>query len=155
MCKGIAIWCDQLPPGFVERHHLRRKVHDLDGRQQVRFLYGDHERVLPVRSKGQLLLVRWGCRRGDSRVLPCTGWTWRKTVEGGGWKDVGVKEVVIPATQYLGGDIWFGGRQGVRGVLARDERGRDVVYMVCEPARKDYETMTGSRWMPVRVGEAA
>jgi hypothetical protein len=152
---GIAIWRDQLPAGFVERHGLGRKVHDLDGRQQVRFLYGDHERVLPVRSKEQLLLALWGCRRGKSRVLPCTGWTWRATVEGGGWKDVDVKEVVIPATQCLGGGVWFSVRQGVRGMLARDERGRDIVYVVCEPARKDYEIMTGSRWRPVLWGEVA
>jgi hypothetical protein len=51
--------------------------------------------------------------------------------------------------------IWFRIRQGVRGVLVRDERGRDVVYVVCEPAHHDYGVMTKSRRMPVLVGEVA
>jgi hypothetical protein len=120
MCTGIAIWCDELPSGFVERHGLGRRVHDLRGRHEIRFLFRDAERVLPVWSEGRMILARWGCRRGDSRALRCTGWTWRATVEGGGWNDVGAVEVVIPATAGLEGGIWFRIRQGVRGVLVRD-----------------------------------
>ena len=37
----------------------------------------------------------------------------------------------------------------------RDERGRDVVYIVCEPAHHDHEVMTKRRRMPVLVGEVA
>ena len=76
-------------------------------------------------------------------------------MEGGGWNDLGATEVVIPATAGLEGGIWFRIRQGVRGVLVRDERGRDVVYVVCEPAHHDYGVMTKSRRMPVLVGEVA
>jgi hypothetical protein len=43
MCTGIAIWRDELPLGFVERHGLGRRVHDLRGRQEVRFLFRDAE----------------------------------------------------------------------------------------------------------------
>jgi hypothetical protein len=57
--------------------------------------------------------------------------------------------------QLLRRRTWFHIRQGVREVLVRDERGRDVAYMVCEPAHHDYEVMTKSRRMPVLVGEVA
>jgi hypothetical protein len=42
------------------------------------------ERVLPVWLDGQLRIVRWGNRRGQSRHLPLTAWTSLATVEAGG-----------------------------------------------------------------------
>jgi hypothetical protein len=49
--------------------------------------------------------------------------------------------------------VWFAIREGVRGVVVRDEKGRDVVYDLVEPASHYYQVMTRSVWMPVLVGE--
>jgi hypothetical protein len=153
---GIVLWADGLPQGFVERYDLGRKVHVIARRPQVRFLFRDAERVLPFwRSKEQLVIARWGCRRGESRTLPLTGWTWLRTVKSGCWKQVGAKEVVIPASNCLDSGIWFGVRQGIRGMLVRDDRWRDVVYMVCEPAPNDYALVIKRHWMPVLVDRPA
>src|SRR5437660_906354 len=83
---------------------------------------------------------------GESRTLPVTGWTWQATVEAGGWKKWGGELVDIPATLVLDNRVWYGVRQGLRGVLARGERGQPAVYVVCEPASHYYEVMTRSKW---------
>jgi hypothetical protein len=49
--------------------------------------------------------------------------------------------------------VWFHIREGVRGVVVRDEQGRPAVYILCEPSSHYYEVMTRSPWMPVLVGE--
>ena len=49
--------------------------------------------------------------------------------------------------------VWFRVREGVRGVVVRDESGGPVVYVLCEPATHYYQVMTRSEWMPALVGE--
>jgi hypothetical protein len=44
-------------------------------------------------------------------------------------------------------------RQGLRGVLARDESGTSTLYAVCEPASHYYQVKTRATWMPVLIGE--
>jgi hypothetical protein len=61
--------------------------------------------------------------------------------------------VDIPATFGLDGGVWSRIRQGVRGLLVRDERGEPVVYVLCEPASRYYWVMTRSDRMPVLIGE--
>jgi hypothetical protein len=100
-----------------------------------------------------LQIVRWGNRRGQSRCLPCTAWTWKATLEEGGWSDREPVPAVIPATMGLDRGVWFRIREGVRGVAVRDEQGSPVVYVLCEPATHYYRVMTQSESMPVLVGE--
>jgi hypothetical protein len=153
MCTGIALACSEMPLELIARHGLERRVHDRGGEREIRFLYREAERCLPVWHEGQLLLARWGCRRGDSRALPCTGWTWRTTVEDGGWRNISAAPVTIPATMGLENGIWYRVRQGMRGLLVWDEQGLPAVYMICEPASHYYQVMTRSRRMPVLIGE--
>jgi hypothetical protein len=62
--------------------------------------------------------------------------------------------VVIPATMGLDKGVWYHIRQGIRGLMVRDENGLPRVYVVCEPASHYYQIMTcGSQWMPVLIGE--
>jgi hypothetical protein len=77
---GIALAYSELPLELIDRH----RVHDRGGEPEVRFLFRDRDRVLPVWLDGRLQVVRWGNRRGQSRALPCTAWTWATTLEGGG-----------------------------------------------------------------------
>jgi hypothetical protein len=119
----------------------------------VRFLFRAAERLLPVWLDGQLRLARWGSRRGETAVLPLTGWTWQETVTSGWWAAAGAEPVDVPATMAVEGGIWYAVRQGMRALLLRDEHGRDVVYLVCEPASHYYSVMTRSSRMPVLIGE--
>jgi hypothetical protein len=61
--------------------------------------------------------------------------------------------VDVPAALGLDGGVWYVIRQGVRGVLVRDEGGVERVYLVCEPASHYYRVMTRSDWMPLLIGE--
>src|SRR4051812_14200937 len=104
MPSGIAVALGEMPAELVGRHGLARRVHERGGEPEVRFLLGDAERVLPVWLGGRLQVLRWGTRRGEGRVLPCTAWTRLATLEAGGW---GPEEGVVPASLGLDGAIWF------------------------------------------------
>ena len=139
---------------LIGGHGLRRRICDRGGEREVQFLFADAERVLPVWINGQLKIVRWGNRRGQSLHLPCTAWTQLSTVENGGWRNRHIEPVVIPATMGLDKGVWYRVRQGIRGLLVHDEDGRPRVYVICEPASHYYQIMTrGSRWMPALIGE--
>jgi hypothetical protein len=152
MCSGIALAYSELPLNLIERHGLDKQVHERGGEREVRFLWRA-DRLLPVWHAGQLEVIRWGSRRNQTKVLPCTGWTWLTAVEEGCWNAWEGEEVLIPATMGHENGIWFKIRQGIRGILVQDERGKAVVYMVVEPASHYYQTMTKSTRMPVLVGE--
>jgi hypothetical protein len=49
--------------------------------------------------------------------------------------------------------VWLRVREGIRGVVVRDDRGHAVVYVLVEPATHYYRVMTRSEWMPSLVGE--
>jgi hypothetical protein len=153
MFAGVALALSELPRALLEAHGLGRRVHERGGEREVQFLLRDAAPLLPVWYGGQLEVLRWGNRRGESRALPCTNWTWLATVEAGGWAGCEAEEIVIPATLGLDGGIWFRIREGVRGVLVHDEEGRPRVYVLCEPASHYYRIMTRSDWMPCLVGQ--
>jgi hypothetical protein len=154
MFAGVALAVSELPLELIDRHSLGRRVHDRGGEREVQFLFADAERLLPVWRNGQLQVLRWGNRRGESRSLPCTAWTQLGTVENGGWGEHGVEPVVIPATMGLDRGVWYRIRQGIRGLVVADERGCPRVYVICEPSSHYYQIMTrGSRWMPALIDE--
>jgi len=153
MFGGIALSYSALPLEMLEQEDLCRRVHERGGEREVQFLFRDHMPLLPVWHEGRLLLVRWGNRRTESRRLPCTGWTWRATVEAGGWANFGAEPVDVPATLGMENGVWYQVRQGVRGLLVRDETKTARVYLICEPASYYYRVMTRSHWMPVLIGE--
>jgi hypothetical protein len=62
--------------------------------------------------------------------------------------------VDIPASYGLDGrGVWYLIEQGVRGLLVPDERGCAVAYVICETSSHCYQVMTGSRRMPVLIGQ--
>jgi hypothetical protein len=153
MCVGIALASSELSLDLIDQHGLRDRFHDRGGEPEVQFLYRQRPTCLPVWYEGQLRILRWGNRRGESRVLPCTGWTWLATVEAGSWAKWSAEPVEIPATMALEKGIWYKVRQGLRGLLVEDEQGVAAVYIIIEPASHYYEIMTRSRWMPVLIDE--
>ncbi|HEU5116373.1 MAG TPA: hypothetical protein VFT74_06800 [Isosphaeraceae bacterium] len=137
----------------IERFSLSYRSFDRGGEKEVMFLFRDRDPRLPIWRDGQLQVVRWGNGRGQSRFLPRTGWTWLETVRTGGWRGTDAIPVDIPATYGLERGRWFAIREGIRGLLVPDERGRAVVYMLCEPSSHYYRVMTGSPRMPVLIDE--
>lgn len=149
----MALALSEVPLELIEQHRLQRRIYARGGEQEVQFLLRDRERLLPVWLDGQLQIVRWGNRRGQSRVLPCTAWTWKATLEQGGWGECLVQPVVIPARMGLDRGVWFHIRESIQGVVVRDEHEAPVVYVLVEPASHYYHVMTRSDWMPALVGE--
>ena len=153
MCTGIALAASELPLEWLEQPHIKARLFTRGGEPEVRFFFRDTERILPIIHDGVLRLVRWGARRSESGVLPPTGWTWRSSVENGQWGESGAEPVVIAATMGLEKGVWFRVREGVRGLLVRDERGVETAYMICEPSSHYFQVMTRSQRMPVLIGE--
>jgi hypothetical protein len=149
---GVSVAYSLLPLELIEQRNLARRVVSRGGEREIQFLWNDHERLLPIWYDGNLKLVTWGAKRGESR-LPCTGWTWQETIEVGKWGRFRPEMVEIPATLLLDGQLWYSVRQCFRGVLVRDEQGRERVYGICEPGSYYYRIMCRGRWMPVLVGE--
>jgi hypothetical protein len=75
------------------------------------------------------------------------------SVQAGTWKPFHPREVEIPATLILEGQVWALIREGIRGLLVTDESGVNRVYLACEPATYYYRVMTRGEWMPVLIGE--
>lgn len=153
MLAGLALALSDVPSHLMDEHALHRRVYERGGEQEVQFLLWERVRVLPVWLDGRLQILPWGRRRQESRLLPCTAWTSLATLESGGWGDVEVELVVIPATIALDRGVWYRVREGIRGVAVRDEKGRSVVYVLVEPASHYYEVMTRCPWMPVLLGD--
>jgi hypothetical protein len=151
--RGIALAQSELPLVLIEQHGLQRRLADRGGEKEFRFHWLDKERLLPVWHEGHLQLIRWGNRRGESRWLPCTPMTQLTSVVAGTWKPFRPREVEIPATLILEGQVWALIREGIRGLLVTDESGVDRVYLVCEPATYYYRVMTRGGWIPVLIGE--
>jgi hypothetical protein len=150
---AIALPGHALPLSLIERHGLERLTHERGGEKELQFHFGIAVPQLPVWHDGQLRIVRWGCRRGESRVLPIGGWTKQTTVESGYWSQAGAELVDIPASLGLDNGVWYAARQGMRGLVVPDEWGTLRVYVICEPASHYYGVMTRCAWMPVLIGE--
>ena len=136
MLTGIAIPLSEIPPDLIVPHNLGLRVHVRNGKLKVQFLFRHGERLLPFIQDGQLRIARWGNRRGESQHLPCSGWTWRTSVEAGRWAHCEAAEVVVPATWGLDKGIWYRIVRGVLALLIADEAGRLRVYPVVEPASR-------------------
>lgn len=154
MCLGIAIAGSELPTELIGRYGLDRRFYLRGERPEYRFLFRDRRPRLPVWRDGRLQVVRWGNSRGQSRFLPRTGWTWRETIEQGGWRGSGAISVDIPASFGLERrGVWYLIEQGIRGLLVPDERGYAVAYMICQPSSHYYQIMTSAPRMPVFIDQ--
>jgi hypothetical protein len=153
MCAGVALAASELPLEMLQAPAMQARLFARGGEQEVRFYFRDTQRLLPIMHDGALRFVRWGARRSESRVLPATGWTWQASVENGQWGQSGVEPVTIAATMGFEKGIWFRIREGIQGLLVRDERGVETAYIVCELASHYFHVMTRSARMPVLIGE--
>jgi hypothetical protein len=154
VCLGIAVAGSELPTELIGRYGLQRRLHRRGEREEYRFLFRDRRACLPIWRDGQLQIVRWGNGRGQSRVLPRTGWTWLASIREGRWRGIEAVTVEIPANYGLERrGVWFLIETGIQGLLVPDEHGWAVCYMVCEPASHYYKVMTSSDRMPVLINQ--
>jgi hypothetical protein len=154
MCDAISLARSTLPKELIGQHWLDRRLYERAGREnELHFYYRDRRPQLPIWRDGQLQIVRWGNGRGQSRFLPRTGWTWLESIEKGEWQNLEWVQVDIPAMLGLDRGVWFVIRQGIRGLLVPDERGKAMVYMICEPSTHYYQVMTRNSRMPVLIEE--
>ena len=59
----------------------------------------------------------------------------------------------VPATLGLENGVWFQVRQGVRGLLVRDEAKVARGSLICKPASDYYRGRRAAIWMLVLIGE--
>jgi hypothetical protein len=154
VCLGIALIGSEVPTELVGRFRLGRHEFRRGDAPEYRFFHDDRRPRLPIKRDDELAVARWGNRRGQSRYLPRTSWTWLATIQEGYWNGVRSVPVFIPATYALDGrGVWYKVQVGMRGLLVADERGNAVVYVICEPASHYDVNMTGASRMPVLIGE--
>ena len=154
MCAGISLSWRELPESLIERYglHDRVVIRNNCPDREIRFLYRDPRPLIPAWHGEQLGVFPWGNRDRRSK-LPRTGWVRLESLEAGHWSHRQPEAVEIPATLGLEKGVWFKIREGIRGILVRDECERPHVYMLTETASHYYSVMTRAKRMPVFVGE--
>lgn len=152
MCTGIANLADELPDELRDRPELRHRLHTRNGvLREYRFLWADRQPLLPVWHEGGMHLMCWGSRDRRS-LLPCSGLTWEQSLIDGKWANLRPEKVVVPACLIYSNGVWIPIREGIHGLLVRDERGMPHVYLLCTPTPY-YRVMTQSDKEPMLVGE--
>jgi hypothetical protein len=133
MLTAIAVPFELIPLELIRPHKLAQQIHVYDDWIEFRFHFAAADSLLPiVHEGGRITLARWGCRREECRVLPCTGWTTAQGATSRFWPEVGGRTVTMPA--YLGYEdgAWVPLRSQGRAVLAYDSRGQPHAFVVCE-----------------------
>jgi len=151
--NGVALLECEIPPELVERFRLRKRLYSRGpGIQEFRFLWLDAVRLLPIWYEGEFQIVPWG--NIDRRcALPQTGWTWKQSLEEGRWGNCQPEGVRILANLALANGVWYPVRQGIQGILVRDQNQVPHVYVVCKEPSRYYRVMTRTDRQPILIEE--
>ncbi|WP_145269728.1 hypothetical protein [Tautonia plasticadhaerens] len=142
-----------MPTELVGRPELRRRAFGGESPPEYRFALADPRPRIPIRRDGTIQFARWGNFDGRSRRLPRTALARLSGVQAGEWARFGAVPVEIAASFWAHNGAWVFVREGIRGVLAPDEQGWAVCFVVCEPSTNYYKNMTGGAWMPVLIDQ--
>lgn len=153
MCGEIAL--RDVPTDLIERFALLEYVTTRGEADvpELRFAFRHPKPRLPVRIDGELTIVEWGNRDNRLSRLPKTGWCRQDSLDAGKWRHLRPEPVTIPAHFGREKGVWFPIREGLEGVLVRDERDGPHCYMLTTDASVAYEAMTGHERMPVLIGQ--
>ena len=149
----IVLAGSELPTEMLGLGELKRREHARESVPEYRFVAADPRPKVPIRRHGSIQLARWGNTAGRSPALPRATLTRLERVDAGDWAKFGAAPVEIAATFWCANGAWCFVREGIRGLLAPDEGGWAVCYVVCEPATNSFRNMTGCRWMPVLINQ--
>ena len=157
MCRGISILKNRIRQELFEQYELERLIHrrNESAEEELWFDFADRKLkqiILPVIQDGQLSILEWGNRGGQTK-LPKTGWCKKESLEAGKWRWLHPEPVEIPANFGLEKGIWFQIEQGIQGVVVRDESERPHVYMLTEAASHYFQVMTRHDRMPVLIDQ--
>ena len=152
MCTGIALAMSEIPIKIIEQYKLENRVFKRGGESEIRFFFSDSARYIPILHDGQFRIVPWGSTRHESRHLPVGGWITLSALKNCGFEGIKIP-TEIPATMGFEKGVWFRIRQGIKGVVVRNERRQDVVYMLCEKSSHYFQVMTRSPRMPLLIDE--
>jgi len=155
MCEGIAAGWRDFTDADIDRFRLQPRIINRGNstEREFRFLYRDKRPELPAWLGSVLAVCEWGNRDGRSLRLPRSGCLRLEAIESGGCSWMEPEPVSVPACYGMARGVWYPVRQGLRGVLVRDERGDDHLYVLIQPASHYYNVMTRSEWMPVLIDE--
>lgn len=154
MCAGLAVNWRDIPDHLIEEFNLQNRVVSRnENEKEIRFLFRDPVAQLPVWIDDRLTIVEWGNRGNKESRLPKTGWCRNESLEAGKWNWLKPQEVIIPACYGLEKGVWFQIKEGMSGILVKDEKNIDHVYMLTTAASHYYEVMTRHSRMPVLLGE--
>jgi hypothetical protein len=155
MCTGISLASCELPEQLVTQHKLSDRIvrRSVGADLEIHFLYRHRQPLIPAWFENQLQIFPWGNRDNANSRLPRTGWCQLESLEAGHWNWLTPESVEIPATFGREKGIWYQVREGMRGILVRDEQNHPHIYMLTTPASHYYEVMTRNKRMPVLVGE--
>jgi hypothetical protein len=151
---GISLSWRSLPQLLIDQHALldRIIVPNDEADREIRFLYRDVRPLLPAWAGNELNIFSWGHPRRKSK-LPKTRAVAQEAIQTGVWQDVNPEFVDIPANFGWDKGVWYRIKEGIRGILVRDESDNPIVYILTEPASHYYQVMTRNNRMPVLCGE--
>ena len=149
----IVLAGSEMPTEIQGLGELKRRQYVREAVPEFRFILADPRPRIPIRRHGTIQLPRWGNTTGRSRGLPRAALTRQERVEAGDWSKYGALPIEIPATFWCANGAWCFAREGIRGVLAPDEAGWAVCYVICEPATNYFRNMTQCDWMPVLINQ--
>ena len=151
---GISLSWRLLPQGLIDQHSLQDRVivRSEGAEREIRFLYRDVRPLVPAWIGDELNIVAWGNPRRRSK-LPRMKAVAQETIQAGQWLGVHPEPVDIPASFGWDKGVWYRIKEGIRGILVRDESNCPIVYLLTEPASHYYQVMTRNRRMPVLSGE--
>lgn len=151
---GISLSWRSLPQSLFDRHNLLDRIilRSDEADREIRFLYRDACPLLPAWVGNELNIFSWGQPRRKSK-LPRIRAVAQEDLQAGIWLDVHPELVDIPANFGWDKGVWYRIKEGIRGILVRDESNNQIVYVLTEPASHYYQVMTRNTRMPVLCGE--
>ena len=157
MCRAISILKSRIQQELIEEYGLdsRLQRRGEEAEKEIVFDFADRENEpqLPVIHDGRMVIYCWGNRGGRVPKMPSTGWCRRESLEAGKWRWLSPERVVIPATFGLEKGVWFPIREGIEGIVVRDQADAPYVYMLTQEASHYFKTMTKHSRAPVLVDE--
>lgn len=145
MCQAIRYNQHEFPEEMLKQHQLRC----IDN--EVRVYYAHKKALLPVLLNGENQLIKWGNK--ENFKIPKTGFCKKESLEAGKWRWLHPIPVTIPASAGLMNGIWFQIREGIQGIIIKNEQGGEHCYIVTQPATHYFKTMTGAERMPVLINQ--
>lgn len=143
----------EVPTELHGLKELKRRAFVRESEPEFRFALSDPWPKIPIRRQGTIQFARWGNAGRRCESLPRCALTTQERVKAGEWAEYKAVPIEIPANFWIANGVWCFVEQGIRGLLAPDEVGRAVCFVICEPATNYFKNMTRARWMPVLIDQ--